>query len=331
MDQAPLEKSLVNSVASFREIEVLQVRVARLERRLHRYNKRYGIVCRSDAMEQMLDRVEAIVAAGNHLVLQGEPSTDRGKVADMTANQVFRRKNGKRWRLDFSSAKEPERLLFGSPKVAGYRRHIGILELATDADFVVIKGLKAASSEIQNKIAQIFMTGDYCLTGEDKTRRCSTRFILIADKHSDADAPQDPDLIEVFHKAAIQVPPLRDRIEDIALLVRVFMSEFTDTPHDLAPPILRALIRHNWPGNLAELRETVRWLVKNDNTTGNEAELIAFLGHKSPAVGATKISQRDRIVQALLLNNLNRTKTAEQLGITRKTLYNQIKKYKILT
>ena len=331
MDQAPLEKSLVNSVASFREIEVLQVRVERLERRLRRYNKRYGIVCRSDAMDQMLDSVETIVATGNHLVLQGEPSTGRGKVADMAANKVLRRKNGKRWRLDFSSAKESERLLFGSPKVPGHRRDIGILELATDTDFIVIKGLKAASSEIQNKVAQIFMTGEYCLTGEDKTRQCTTRFILIADKHSDTGPPQDPDLIKVFRKTAIQVPPLRDRIEDIALLVKVFMSEFTNTINDLAPPILRALIRHNWPGNLAELRETVSWLVKNDYMTINEAELIAFLGQNIPAVSYTKISQRDRIVQALLLNNLNRTKTAEQLGITRKTLYNQIKKYKILT
>lgn len=331
MDQAPLEKSLVNSVASFREIEVLQDRVDRLERRLHRYNKRYGIVCRSDAMDQMLDRVEAVVAAGNHLVLQGEPSTDRGKLADMTVNQMFRRKNGKRWRLDFSSSKEPESLLFGSPKIAEHRRQIGILELATDTDFVVMKGLETASSEIQNRIAQVFVTANYRLTGEDKTRRCTTRFILIADEHTDIGTPLDPDLIEIFRNEAIQVPPLRDRIEDIALLVKAFMSEFTDILHDLSPPILRTLIRHNWPGNLAELRETVRWLVENNNTTGNEAELIAFLGDKVPAVGAAKISQRDRIVQALLLNNLNRTKTAEQLGITRKTLYNQIKKYRILT
>jgi len=135
----------------------------------------------------------------------------------------------------------------------------------------------------------------------------------------------------IAKEKAIEVPPLRDRIEDIPMLVKNMISEMTDDPRELPPSIIRILIRHNWPGNLNELRQAVKWLVEEKDTSFSESRLIEHLGAGTRTVGSMKISQRDRVVKALLLNNLSRTKTAEYLGITRKTLYNRIKKYDILT
>ncbi len=137
-------------------------------------------------------------------------------------------------------------------------------------------------------------------------------------------------LAELTHKDAILIPPLRDRTEDIPLLAKGFALEFDERASELPVSIVRTLIRHSWPGNLAELREAVRWLIKEKKMRLSISDLITYLSEENPVTGPATISQRDRIVQALLLNNLNRTKTAEHLGVTRKTLYNQIKKYKIL-
>jgi transcriptional regulator of acetoin/glycerol metabolism len=115
------------------------------------------------------------------------------------------------------------------------------------------------------------------------------------------------------------------------MLVKNMISEMTDSPKELPPSIIRILVRHNWPGNLKELQQAVKWLVEQKDASFSDSKLIRHLGAGTRTVGSMTISQRDRVVQALLLNNLSRTKTAEYLGITRKTLYNQIKKYNILT
>jgi DNA-binding NtrC family response regulator len=129
----------------------------------------------------------------------------------------------------------------------------------------------------------------------------------------------------------IHIPPLRDRLEDIPLLAKSFTEEIGADEAGLQPVIVRTLIRHNWPGNLAELRKAVNWMMVTKEGQCSEAELVSYLGGGQTAPEDRSISQRDRVVQALLLNNLNRTKTAEHLGVTRKTLYNQIKKYNIIT
>ena len=132
MDRTPLERSLLNSLASFREIEVLQDRVEWLERRLHRYNSRFGIICRSDAMDQMLNSVESRLKSEFHLSIWGEPSTGRHAVAHMAVKQILQIKRGKSWKLDISASSNSAEPLFGRARNTGLRRLVGLLELAAE-------------------------------------------------------------------------------------------------------------------------------------------------------------------------------------------------------
>ncbi len=331
LDRAPLEKSLVNSVASFREIEVLQNRVERLERRLRQYGKRYDLVCLADAMDRMLDQVEAIISDGSHLILKGETATGRHKVAKMAVVRSIQKTNGKRWKLDLSEPQLSSDDFFGKSRSPGVRRRVGILELANESDILTLVGVEHLQEEDQNRIAEVILSGKYCCNGSDLERHSGARIVLILGNENILEQQLAQNLRLIAKEKAIEVPPLRDRIEDIPMLVKNMISEMTDEPRELPPSIIRILIRHNWPGNLNELRQAVKWLVEEKDTSFNQSRLIEHLGADTRTVGSMKISQRDRVVKALLLNNLSRTKTAEYLGITRKTLYNRIKKYDILT
>jgi len=331
LDRAPLEKSLVNSVASFREIEVLQNRVERLERRLRQYGKRYDLVCLADAMDRMLDQVEAIISDGSHLILKGETATGRHKVAKMAVVRSIQKTNGKRWKLDLSEPQLSSDDFFGKSRSTGVRRRVGILELANESDILTLVGVEHLQEEDQNRIAEVILSGKYCCNGSDLERHSGARIVLILGNENILEQQLAQNLRLIAKEKAIEVPPLRDRIEDIPMLVKNMISEMTDEPRELPPSIIRILIRHNWPGNLNELRQAVKWLVEEKDTSFNQSRLIEHLGADTRTVGSMKISQRDRVVKALLLNNLSRTKTAEYLGITRKTLYNRIKKYDILT
>jgi DNA-binding NtrC family response regulator len=220
---------------------------------------------------------------------------------------------------------------FGKSRSPGVRRRVGILELANESDILTLVGVEHLQEEDQNRIAEVILSGKYCCNGSDLERHSGARIVLILGNENILEQQLAQNLRLIAKEKAIEVPPLRDRIEDIPMLVKNMISEMTDEPRELPPSIIRILIRHNWPGNLNELRQAVKWLVEEKDTSFNQSRLIEHLGADTRTVGSMKISQRDRVVKALLLNNLSRTKTAEYLGITRKTLYNRIKKYDILT
>ena len=330
MDRSPLEKSLMNSVASFREIEVLQDRVERLERKLHRHSKRSGFVCRSYAMDQMLDRVEMSVKSAFHLSIWGELSTGRRAVAQLAVKQLQRGKNGSTYKLDFSALNNSAERLFGRVQNASHKKRVGILGCAAETELLILSGIEHLSDDDQSRVKQFLANGEYYANGGATVRLCPARAVLILPVFGSGETKLIDGLAELTHKDAILIPPLRDRTEDIPLLAKGFALEFDERASELPVSIVRTLIRHSWPGNLAELREAVRWLIEDKKMRLSISDLITYLSEENSLTGPATISQRDRIVQALLLNNLNRTKTAEHLGVTRKTLYNQIKKYKIL-
>src|SRR5204863_6410760 len=147
----------------------------------------------------------------------------------------------------------------------------------------------------------------------------------------------------------IEVPPLRDRGDDVALLARHFAGELgrelRGREAQLSEPALRALTRHRWPGNVRELENAIeRACILSDTMTLEPADL--GLGSSLPAAEydafaeldlsgtlsevadrVLRVVERRKIQSALEVNLGNKSKTADDLGVSYKTLLNKIKEY----
>ena len=335
LDRVPLERSLVNSVASFREIEIFQNRLERMRRKLHRFRDRYGIICQSFAMDDMLDRAEKLIMAGSHIAIAGEDNTGRSDIARMIARRIQGGRRQRYWELALTGEGDTAAQLFGRPKSSRRRRLIGMLELCSGHRPIVLRGIRQLPPERQDMLAAFIADGSFRSAGDPAVKHSDARLILILDAAAETGAKRralTESLTAALEGCEISVPPLRDRIEDIPMLARQSAEGLGVDGDRLTTPIIRTLVRHSWPGNLQELDAVMRWLVEDRKLCVGESELITRLGSAQQAVtGLPSISRRDRIIQALLLNNLNRTRTAEYLGVSRKTLYNQIKQFDILS
>lgn len=146
----------------------------------------------------------------------------------------------------------------------------------------------------------------------------------------------------------LDIPPLRERKEDIAELVQRFLHEFCvrydRQPVEVHPAVIQALMEHPWPGNVRELRNAVERMVilATDGAVGPEL-LPAILGsgrREEPAAGAPAPAgpalsappgEREEILAALAATRHNRSAAARLLGISRGTLYNRMRRLGLMT
>ncbi|MCC8180739.1 MAG: sigma-54 dependent transcriptional regulator [Planctomycetes bacterium] len=141
------------------------------------------------------------------------------------------------------------------------------------------------------------------------------------------------DLFYRLNAVQLHIPPLRERVDDIEPLLEHFLRQFGDGRMEkrFSDKALRRLRDYYWPGNVRELRNTVK--VCAAITPGNIIEVEDLPASIRAAKPATSISgriidaEKDLIIQALEENNGNRQITSQRLGISRRTLYNKMKRY----
>jgi DNA-binding NtrC family response regulator len=142
------------------------------------------------------------------------------------------------------------------------------------------------------------------------------------------------DLLYRINTISIEVPPLRDRVDDIPILANYFLrlnsERYGKTPLKISTPALEKLANHNWPGNVRELQHSIeKAVILSESSVLKPADFVFNTTHRSPVHTDVSLEEMERkmIHESLRRYNNNLSAVAAKLGITRQTLYNKMKKY----
>jgi predicted TIM-barrel enzyme/transcriptional regulator with AAA-type ATPase domain len=339
LDRVPLEMSVLEMTSGFKTINVLREKVDLLERQLQLSGYRHGIVAQSASMNNALDAAKRLASGTNPVLIVGEPGTGKRRVASLV-HSLGARKHRKP--VIFPCRPSPGNqnavALFGAEADKDTRRRISILETATDTS-VIILHLNELTEEGQERLADFLETGTFTAVNGVASSRSEAKVIATCTTPAgtaDGMLPTSSRLRAAFAGLEILLPPLRDRLEDLPALIHHFTMETRGDAGTAALAIensaFLALASHSWLGNVRELRhvtEQLATLSPNLQITANR--LQPMLGTKALSKETAGLSEREWIIEALRRNKLHRGKTALALGLSRKTLYNKIRRLKILS
>jgi len=299
----------------------------------------------SRAMERLLAMLDRAGRANSHVLIVGESGSGK----ELAARSIHRA--SPRRDLPFlaiNCAALPDELLeselFGHEKGAftgaAARRH-GLLELAHEGT-LFLDEVAEMSAAMQAKLLRALDRGEIRRLGGDRTLHVDVRVIAATNKdltRAIATGEFRHDLYYRLGVVVIEVPPLRERVEDIPLLVEYFAHRAAgpdQRPIKVSAEAMAVLTRYSWPGNVRELRNLMeRLTVLSSGEEIASADVALHLGAPAAEAEAGLLSldeiERRHIIKVLQNTGGNRARAAKILGIDPKTLYNKLKSYDLWT
>jgi DNA-binding NtrC family response regulator len=188
------------------------------------------------------------------------------------------------------------------------------------------------SPSLQAKLLRVTQDGRFQRLGSNADIQTNARILAASNKNLEEEVRKGRFREDLFYRlnvVELNVPPLRERKEDILPLATFFANEFSRGQAHFSSPVADCLTGHTWPGNVRELRNAME---RAALLSGGELILPEHLparlrtaaeaAGQSPPVDAQRLEEVERqaIIQALRKNNFNRTDTAKALGISRRAL-----------
>ena len=331
-------------------------------------DRRYQIVGTSQALRTVEDAIRRAAPTNATVLIQGESGVGK----ELVARAIHR--DSPRSRAPFvqvNCAAIPEDLieseLFGHEKgsfTGATERQVGKFEQA-DRGTIFLDEVGDMSLKTQAKVLRVLQEGEVERLGSAKTSTVDVRVISATNKNLEQAIEQGnfrEDLYFRLNVIPIYVPPLRERPEDIPLLVKHFLNVLSRDNNlrakQMTPPAMDAMKRYRWRGNIRELRNTVeRLIIMSDRDrevidVGDLPETIRSdkggvprpgapaAGGASPAAAAgggdagtlrqfKESAERAYLVDKLRENGWNISKTAEVIGTPRSNLYKKLEQYAI--
>lgn len=302
------------------------------------------IIGQSDAIKDVLRQVEQVAMTDSVVLISGETGTGKELVARAIHNISHRKK---RLMVVINCASLPPTLveseLFGREKGAytgALTRQVGRFEVA-DNSTILLDEIGELSPELQAKLLRVLQFGEFERLGSPKVVQVNVRIIAATNRDLLEEVRKGTFREDLYYRLnvfPIEIPPLRNRLDDIPMLVWAFVNEFTEkmgkSIKTIPKKTMEALQGYHWPGNVRELRNVIEHAV----IISSKDILNVRLPEISPKASARILSLEEaerRHIAAVLEKTGWRIKgrhgAAELLGLKPSTLYTKMNKLHIPT
>ncbi len=331
-------KSAIQLNWSKKEVNQLKEKEMGLKSEINRDQK--FIVGSSPQLIQMMNLVRKVAKTDANVLITGENGTGKELIAH-EIHRISERSQEVLVSVDMGAITETlfESELFGHVKGAftdARENRPGKFEVA-DKGTLFLDEIGNLSFHLQAKLLAAIQNRQISRIGSNQTIPVDIRLICATNKNLEGMVQEGlfrEDLLYRINTIQIEVPPLRDRGDDVLVLADFFLKKYGSKYNK---PNLRInqqaqdkLLKYTWPGNIRELQHTIEKAVILSETTVLKPEdffMRALLPGKSAKAELTLEEMEKRMItHAIEKHNGNLSAAADQLGITRQTLYNKIKK-----
>ncbi len=335
-----------------RETEELRQKAQQLEKRLELAETRLAPVFKSKAMQQIEELINAMAPSEANVLITGESGVGKEVIANLIHS---RSRRAARPMVKLNCAAFPQQMiegeLFGYVKGAftGAMNDFPGMIGEANGSTLFLDEISDMPSDLQTRFLRVLQEREYRSLGSTRTMKANFRVVAATNRpihEALAENRLRPDLYYRLNTFQIELPPLRERKEDIPPLVSLFLKQFAQQLGKAEPEIIaeafQKLLDYAWPGNVRELQNAIEYAVvlARQNVISikelpAEVQLPAVLqkterkNHLPGDPQSLNEMERNAIINALARCHGNKKKAAQVLGIQRPTLYNKMKRYGI--
>lgn len=342
------EKKQKNAEAALLEIQelknLLEAERAYLQDEIKLENDHEKIIGQSDALKYVLFKVEQIAGSNTTVLLLGETGTGKELVARAVHDLSLRKNRGL---IKVNCATLPANLieseLFGHEKgsfTGSQSRHLGRFEVAHGAT-IFLDEIGELPLELQAKLLRVIQDGEFERLGSSHTIKVDTRVIAATNRNLEVEVQEGRFREDLWYRLnifPITLPPLRDRLDDIPLLVDFFVKKIAKrmgkTIEIIPMSVMAALQNYHWPGNIRELENVLERAVIN--SSGPKLRLVdelkkpfKYLRQSAKTLDSVEREHILRVLEETRWKVSGKDSASEILGLDRSTLRARMAKLKI--
>jgi len=303
------------------------------------------VVAKSPLMQSVFHDASLIAPSESRVLITGESGVGKEVLADVI-HAWSARASGPLVKVNCAAIPETllESELFGHEKGAftgAVAQRIGRFELANGGT-IFLDEIADMSPPLQAKLLRVTQDGRFTRVGSNKELQTNARILAATNRNLEEEVKHSRFREDLFYRlnvVELNVPPLRERPEDILPLAAAFLSEFSRGKARCSASVNDCLSRYEWPGNVRELRNAMERaallslgeLILPEHLPSR----VRSAGQSPGASPSNKLEdlgeiERQAIFQALRKHDFNRTETAKALGISRRALIYKLQRFREL-
>lgn len=324
---------------SYNEVDKLRKAKQMLEEQISQPFR--DIIGQSDALKEVFTLIDKVAKTDANILILGENGTGKELVA-RAIHQKSMRKDGSFVAVDMGAITETlfESELFGHKKGSftdAREDRPGRFELANGGT-LFLDEIGNLSMNLQSKLLNALQSRQITRIGSNQPIEVDIRLICATNMplHQMVNEGKfRQDLLYRMNTVEITIPPLCDRVDDIPMLANHFLNHYAKKYRkevlSISPEAMNKLKKYPWPGNVRELQHSIeRALIMADSNTLQESDfLFSRKGTNESLSDTLNLDEVEKaaVTKAIQLHNGNISKAAEELGLTRASLYRRMEKY----